>query len=138
MNILLFTGAGFGVPIKLPTTNGFKDFVSSSSSDLSNELQRHLGEKYNDIEHVLATLENFIKENSFIKSILDKRAVPNNEFYSVNGFINSLRADAKTTIQKIKTSIYEILQNFDRDSANELYQRLIAQIKSKYSVASLS
>lgn len=61
--VLLFTGAGAGVPLGLPTSTGFGDEVTAGGMQVTKSAIEFLrGESGKDIERVLATLSAFASE----------------------------------------------------------------------------
>lgn len=128
MKILLFTGAGIGVPLGLPTTTGFKKVLAKGSPDIRILVQSYLGEDKNDIEKVLYTLEEFVKNNEFIFKYL-KHNIHNGNHKAVLNHLSELEKRAMDWIVEIKLSIYKNLQEFDSDKAYKLYSGIIKELK---------
>lgn len=128
MKILLFTGAGIGVPLGLPTTTEFNKVIAKGQPEIKALVQNYLADSKNDIEKVLYTLEEFIKNNGFLFSYLESKK-NNTHHQNVLHHLSTLETKAKDWIQEIKLSIYKILQEFDTNKAYKLYSELIKELK---------
>lgn len=128
MKILLFTGAGIGVPLGLPTTTEFNKVIAKGQPDIRNLVQNYLGDDKNDIEKVLYTLEEFIKNNGFLFNYLKSNST-NGNHNAVLKHLSILEQKALDWIREIKLSIYKILQEFESDKAYQLYSEIIKELK---------
>ena len=131
MNVVIFSGAGFCVPLGLPITNGFSDLLSSSNGNIMAPLNQFLGEQKHDIEHILSTLETFIKDDNFINFLIKDYVSfkGRQEFISVSNDINQIKEHATNLIKEIKLTIYNKLEIYDTKECALLYLNLIRQIK---------
>jgi hypothetical protein len=137
-NIGLFTGAGIGIPLGLPATNGFQKTITSIDSQLFHFVKLYLashGGVENDIEKVLYLLEDFSKADDFTKHIIktDRGSLP-----GAHQLIIELQAKAITATHNIKSDIYEILEKYDIKKASDLYFSIFAELKTHFSNSSIS
>jgi len=129
MNILLFTGAGLGVPLKLPITTEFQSVLNRGESSIRDYLSGYLGKSSNDVENVLSTLERFIRLDSFSHYII-QNLKRNSSFNEVNNHLETIKSNSINFIHEIKRSVYELLRTYDAADAVALYTSLILQLKS--------
>jgi hypothetical protein len=136
--ILIFTGAGFSVPLDLPITTGFTNLINKCPNELKNHLTAYLEKGFNDIEKFISTLESFANERSLSASIISSMTQTNGNFGAVNNHINNLKAQSRNFILQVKSGIYDLLSNFDRDNSRQIYLNLLGQVRAKYSDARIS
>jgi hypothetical protein len=146
--IILFTGAGIGVPVGLPTTSDFATTITKikNNNPLLKYVFEYLGESSNDIEKLLFTLEELNSDDNatfnIIKNLMLKTNVPEDaskyidlddnlpETAKIKNSIHEFNAQVKNAIVFIKKEIYNKLNNFDRMKAFYLYYNLFKEIKT--------
>ena len=136
--ICVFTGAGIGVPLKLPTTTEFDAVLSKIPEGLSRYMNEFLGTSKNDVEKVLYLLEELVNPSSFIYNYLSTRQNDDPNFTGVFSHITSLKANASTSIFIIKSALFDILEKYELSDAFFLYSSIIAEIKEHFNRASIS
>jgi len=134
--ILIFTGAGIGVPLGLPTATGFSEDINDSSQEVIAMLIDYLGELSSDIERVLSTLESFeSKEATFFEfmapQIIAKVGARNHVIPFDNRVVN-LKEQASNEIRRLKKIIFAKLKRFDPDRAADLYFNIIKELGHEY------
>lgn len=138
--ILIFTGAGFGVPIGLPTTTEFRPTIDKwCKGDFKNALQGYLGAKFYDIESILSTLEFFVHNKSFLKHLLDRVISSQQFFHEFNTVRNQnmvQKQNALSLIFELKKSLFDILGKYNKNQASALYRNMVIQIKEAYGSSS--
>src|ERR1043165_498619 len=136
--ILIFTGAGFCVPLKLPITTGFQSEIENINKDLKPYFQEYLAEKINDIEKVIELLEDFSDDKKFDTFLLNRKYGHSEIFKNLLSDYNKLKRHSKDAMVSIKRSIYKTLNNFDLNDAVKLYTFLFEEIKKEFSNCSIS
>jgi hypothetical protein len=126
-NVLILTGAGFGKPMGLPTTNEFTKLIDSTIGvgDLPTMLKAYLGQDYYDIEHLMACLETFAKSKSLLKALIGKAG---SNYYAVNNFLGNDQSIANSFLRHLKTSLWEILNDYNADIATSIYINVLSEI----------
>lgn len=136
--ICVFTGAGIGVPLKLPTTAEFDSVLSEIPHEFSVYMNRFLGDSKGDIEKVLYLLEDFVNPSSFLYNYLSYKQSEDGYFGHVLSNVANLRNQASDSIFKIKSALFDMLEKYDIDDAFYLYSNIIKEIKAKFKKCSLS
>lgn len=136
--ILLFTGAGFCVPLGLPIATGFNQVIENVYPDVKVFLDQYLGDKKNDIEKVLELLENFSDENLFSDFLIRKRYGNNQTNKQLISDFYNLKHESREAVGNIKRNLYKVLNNFDLDKSINLYHNLLAEIKNVDSNSAIS
>src|SRR6266478_6618259 len=131
--LVLFTGAGMGQPLGLPTTVGFADEVKSAAQPVTKEVIDYLGPGPHDIEQILSSLEGFTKDRAFAEYLLDRTAASNpTAFAAVRNVITERRAAATREVRRIKHLIFRKLESYDRPVAADLHFNLIQEVQSRW------
>lgn len=134
--ICVFTGAGIGVPLKLPTTDQFVETIDEIQPELLIFINSFLGSKRNDIEKVLYLLEDFIRIDDFNSHIIKVTHDPS--FTLVRQHLNQHKEWARKAVLRIKSNLYDLLEAYDSKEASNLYSALISEIKAAYTNPSIS
>lgn len=135
--ILVFTGAGIGVPIGLPTTNDFKDIIEKNlDGELVILLKEFLNNNHHDIEYILGELEVFLYKKTFLKHVLKKNK--NSHFQQVNLQLSTLNNQAEELIHNLKKAIFEKLKGFKEKEASRLLFSLVREIKTTIPQSAIS
>lgn len=141
--VLIFTGAGIGVPLGLPTSTGFIRQVRSGMKAVTAKTMEYLGgTSSEDIEWILATLEAFGMEVSLTEHLLPVLVEGNPQ--AVNGKdhikkkITSFKEEARSEIKRIKRLIFEGLADYERTKASSLYYNLFSELKTYFGDASFT
>ncbi len=144
-NIIVFTGAGFCVPMGLPTTNQFKHIIDRfDSTPIGIALFGYLGEEfYYDIEHVLSSLDSFSNQSSLIKHILEYPPYQGNGnehgyLKSANAVYKTLTKAANTLSLELKRSLFDVLSVYDTVKSEKLYENLLNEIYTHHFNPSIS
>jgi hypothetical protein len=139
--VLIFTGAGIGVPLGLPTSVDFIDAVMNGAQEITLRAIRYPGGT-KDIEWLLSILETFHMEVTFTEYLYPTLVAGSSHARNVKPYIkkniSKFKRQALTEIKRIKKIIFEELDDFDPSNASELYQNLMAEIKSCYVRAPMS
>ena len=134
--ICVFTGAGLGSPLKLPTTNEFADTINNNiRQELLDLIRSFLGTKSNDIEKVLYLLEDFVRIDDFASHIIN---AGDSNFDVVRNNLKQYKKWANEAALKIKSEIYDLLEKYKNDDAFNLYAEVIKEIRSTYINPSIS
>lgn len=139
--VLIFTGAGMGVPLGLPAASGFVDGVTTGAQVITRIAQIYLGDPIqNDIEWVLATLESFRKEARFTETILHHLINPIDPQARKSALDQweNFKNQASSELVRIKKLIFQRLVHFDVSQAVSLYGALIGEIREKYPQSAIS
>jgi len=142
--VVLFTGAGIGVPMGLPTTTQFAEIIDRHCVDnFKLVLQSYLGGEFYDIEKILSTLEFFVHNKSFLKHIIKTSSKVNGalhhpHFQTVDNSINEFQQAARTLIFEIKSSLFRILNKYDKDKALQLYMSILDELLIIYKQPAIS
>ena len=132
--ILLFTGAGMGVPLGLPTTTDFTRDVQKGAKEVTKHVVSYLGDSGGDIEWVLSTLEGFAKDVAFTEFLLEQIAKTN----PLRKSIGQLKSDASSENRRIKKLIFNRLAKYDRAAAFRIYPNVLREIRTAFPKAGVS
>jgi hypothetical protein len=138
--VLLFTGAGAGVPLDLPTSTGFGDDVTAGGVAVTKSaIEYPGGESAKDIERILATLASFQGETGFVEYMLPALL---SGIGGAQGNLQHrlalLKAEARAEIKHIKKLIFDKLGRYNRAKAVNLYRGLLAELKNRYRSVAVS
>lgn len=139
--ICLFTGAGIGSPLGLPTTVGFESTIKGINSELLLLLRSYLNNSKgipDDIEKILYALEEFVKENGFINHILKTNTNNSSTYVDVQNGLAYYKQLSISAIRQIKSDLFDLLDKFDANDAFELYFSILSEIKGSFPDASIS
>jgi hypothetical protein len=114
--IILFTGAGIGVPLNLPTTNQFNEDIRNGSQQITQFIAEYLGSAVQDIESILATLESFSKEVPFTEFMIPKVGGG----AAVVGNLQTYKNQSAREISRIRKIIFTRLRKFKHTDAKDL------------------
>ncbi len=112
MNICILTGAGFVKPLGLPTTTEF-DLPEWEITRLVQNFLGRISKNPEDIENVIAVLEDLVKEDNFAVHIASTADIAN--------VIERRKGEALNSLVWIKKSIYSKLKKFNEEEAFRLY-----------------
>ena len=134
--VLLFMGAGIGVPLGLPITTGFVNDVQHGAQQVTNFVVAYLGDtgRGRDIEWLLSTLEGFATGVAFTEFLLERISQGSQAKQS----IMSYKAQASIEIRRIKKLIFNKLENYNKEESPNLYSKLIGEIRSTFDDSCLS
>lgn len=143
--ILLFLGAGTGVPIGLPTSTGFNDEVRAQPlAAVTQHAIRYLGEtESEDIERILATLESFQTDVSLAEFLLPQLVqgtshMPPMGLSHVQNQLARFKDEARTEVTRVKKILFQRLNKYDAAKAATLYRGIISELKGVYKDFALS
>jgi hypothetical protein len=140
--VLLFTGAGAGVPLGLPTSTGFTADIAELARPVTASALKYLGKRANDIEWVLSALEQFATEIALTEYLLpqlvDGSSVAKQGQQHIQNRLARFKLDASAEIVRLKKKIFDRLSAFLPDAAGRLYVRLLQDIFSTFSPCALS
>src|SRR5437763_1086498 len=129
--VLIFTGAGMGAALGLPTTTGFVEAVRNNAEPITNEVMGYLSTESEDIEWILATLETFREKQSLAEHVLPRFAKGNGHAeVALSHFQNNFkeyRRQAHRELARIKRLIFEKLGGFNLPDAARLYRSLFVE-----------
>lgn len=143
--ILLFLGAGTGVPIGLPTSTGFNDEVRAQPlAAVTQHAIRYLGgTESEDIERILATLESFQTDVSLTEFLLPNlvaglpQTPPTMQSHLQNQLAN-FKGQALSEVMRIKKILFQKLNVYDPGKASTLYRGIFSELKDHYKDFALS
>lgn len=139
MKIVIFTGAGIGVPLNLPISTGFAETIDQIKEFNLNDVFGYLGQSCNDIEKILFALEELNKEDNLtfniFKNTVEKISdgVPIPEGVPIIHKLNTFKFDVNRAITQIKKDIFKRLKSFDTEAAFSLYYNLLSELTTTYS-----
>jgi hypothetical protein len=138
--VLIFTGAGAGVPLDLPTSTQFGDEVTAGGVAVTKSAMEYLGgESAKDIERILATLASFQGERDFVEYMLPNLVSGIGGAHGVTQQrLAALRAEARAEIKRIKKLIFDKLGSYNHTKAVTLYRGLLTELKNRYPSLALS
>ncbi|MBF0518599.1 MAG: SIR2 family protein [Nitrospirae bacterium] len=139
MSVVLFTGAGLGVPLGLPTALGFFNDLKNMNHPILGTLFEYLdsnGKNKEDIEVVLAELEDFIKDD--LSDFIFGQEKTGEILANYHNKITNRKTNARTIIEKIKKNLYEKLKINDREKAFKLYFNIFSEIKKPFPTYQIS
>lgn len=138
--LLLFTGAGAGVPLDLPTSTGFGDGVNAGGADITKSAIEYLGgESAKDIERILATLASFADETGFVEHLLPALVANSGPALSqIHQRLQIFKGRARIEIKRIKKLIFDKLGHYDHTKAATFYRGLLTELKTHYTTVSVS
>jgi len=141
--VLIFTGAGAGVPLGLPTSTGFAAEVTADAAMVTQCAIGFLqGTSAKDIEWILATLEAFQGERSFIETLLPRfisgPPATAGALAQMKSGLAQYRSDARSEIKRIKKILFDKLGRYDHKKAAVLYRGLLGELKVRYPSFALS
>lgn len=141
--ILIFTGAGASVPLGLPASTGFVEDIRSGMRTVTSSVIDYLGDgPSEDIEWILSALESFRSEVSCTEHMLPLLVGghPHAEAGEphIKTRLGEFKDDASFELRRIKKLLFDRLNKYEPDQAASLYSSLIAQIRKRYSNASIS
>jgi hypothetical protein len=102
-NMLVFLGAGVGVPLGLPTATDFGSEISAGSNEITEAVVRYLGDLGSDIEWVLSTLNAFTSETDFTEFIYLERV---NTDSNARVEMAKLKRAASEEITRLKKTLF--------------------------------
>jgi hypothetical protein len=136
MKIVIFTGAGIGVPLELPISSGFGVEIDKIKELRLNSVFDYLGQSGNDIEKVLFALEELNREDNLTLSVINNtleknhNGVPIPEGVRPMELLITLKYNVRTAITQIKKGIFGRLRSLNKESAFTLYYNLLKEIKN--------
>jgi hypothetical protein len=136
--ICVFTGAGIGVPLKLPTTTEFDAVLSEIPVGILKYMNLFLGDSKNDIEKVLYLLEELVNPTAFIFSYLQYRASEDGHVNATYNQVAGLKQQASSAILNIKSALFDILEKYKIEDAFFLYSNILKEIKSHFNRSAIS
>ena len=142
--VVLFLGAGTGVPIGLPTSTGFTTEVRERALPVTQHIIQYLGgTEAEDIEWLLATLESFQTEVSLTDFLLPQLlrgtpSLPVTAQAHVQQQLAQFKDQARQEVTRIKKIIFQKLNVFDTNKAAALYRGIISELKENYGDVALS
>jgi hypothetical protein len=134
--VLIFTGAGVGVPLGLPTTTNFSDEVKNQASSITLHLVKYLGAGGNDVESILSSLESFSKDTAFTDYLLPQLTPKAHTEARQN--LQRFKIEAAREIMRIKKIIFTKLARFDPQKTCDLYLNLITEVREVYPDCSIA
>jgi hypothetical protein len=141
--ILVFTGAGIGVPLGLPTTQDFLLDINNHSLEITRLVISYLKAPHNeDIEWILSGLEKVIADHDF-NDILMTNCVRNifqheSHLNAARQRLTDMKSQAITETSRIKKGIFSRLTQFETKNAQTLYEGLISDLNQKYPNCAIS
>lgn len=136
--VLLFSGAGLSAPLGLPTTNGFKDIISSGNSGLLDFLKYHLGTNYDeDIEAILSSVEELNSTNNLIYKYIVKGS-GKIHLSETKRYIDALRSESISYTNNLKKFVHRLLGTPDLTKCESLYSNIFKEIRTVIPNAAIS
>src|SRR6185437_2388953 len=135
--VLIFTGAGAGVPLELPTSTGFGDDVIAGGVAVTRFAIQYLGgESGKDIERILATLASFADETGFVEYLLPN--ITGALAAQTQQQLVTYKSTARAEIKRIKKLIFDKLGRYNHAKAVAVYRGLLTELKTRYGNVAVS
>lgn len=143
--VVLFTGAGIGVPMGLPTTTQLYEKIKTDHVRPGQDMQllkyafeylennsHNRGKNYRDIEHLLDLLHRVVSAQQFINSTVILDRFPGIYEYRVlcNKFLGYL--------DDIENKTCSYLQNYKANNSDKVYLSIFEQLTKKFPACAVS
>ena len=140
--VVLFTGAGVGVPLGLPTSTEFVVEMDANARQITKHVRAYLGKDADDIEWVLSGLEEFRTQTDFTEYLLPHLAAGNSHAEHgkahVQRSLTSFRKEGAQELVRLKKVIFEKLNSYDAAQAVQVHAGLIRSIREAVDGCALS
>ncbi len=136
--ILILTGAGASVPLKMPTTNDFFHTTSLRSEQMFSLLREHIGTE--DLEKIVGVLDSFTRQDGSVYKLSFGEDYLCSQYQKQNAreFLKDRKDKAKEFLKNLKGHMFDVYGKPHAASSYELYFNLIKQIKELYEPCSIS
>ena len=140
--VLLFMGAGAGVPLGLPTSTQFVHDVEAGAQPITNHVRTYLGTQADDIEWVLSALEEFKSQTDFTEHLLPHLVggVANSDVITKQLLKNlaTFRRQAAQELVRLKKRIFARLNEFKPEDAVRLHIGLLQWVFRQFEPCAVS
>lgn len=139
--VLLFTGAGVGVPLGLPTSTQFHG-IDDAAKPITNHVRTYLGSgAADDIEWILSALESFRSQTDlteFLLPHLTPSTLNERQKQLIRGNLDKLKNQAVAELVRLKRLIFDQLNAYEPEKAAALHIGMLQEIRGAYERCAIS